>query len=159
MKKSLHETNYSYQFQPRTKSFKINYVFQLSLDYTKGMVWHFELAAALRKLREKGVMVIGSGNLVHNLGIVDWHNINGPIMDWAQSFDEQAKGLLTEGNFEALVHPERLGRQASLAIPTPEHYLPMLYSLGLAHKDEPLRMLYEGIQYGSISMRCFAIGG
>ncbi|MEM6725250.1 MAG: 4,5-DOPA dioxygenase extradiol, partial [Bacteroidota bacterium] len=133
-------------------------VFQLSLDYTKSASYHFELAKALRALRQKGVLVVGSGNLVHNLRILDWQNIEAQPFDWAVEFDALAKTKLDKRDFQALVHYQKLGALAQMAIPTPDHYLPLLYTLGLAEANEPLRYLFEGLQYGSISMRCFRVG-
>jgi 4,5-DOPA dioxygenase extradiol len=132
-------------------------VFQLSIDFTKPPQYHYELAAALKKMREKGVLVVGSGNIVHNLGILDWHNINAKPFDWAIEFDELVKGKLTTNDFKALVNYNQFGKLAQLSIPSNDHYLPMLYTLGLADKNEQVKYLYEGIQYGSISMRCFQI--
>lgn len=103
-------------------------VFQLSIDYTKPPSYHYELAGALAALRQKGVLIIGSGNIVHNLRNLDWHHIDATPFDWAVEFDEV------------------------------DHYLPMLYTLGIATKGERVEQLYEGMQYGSISMRCFKIG-
>jgi 4,5-DOPA dioxygenase extradiol len=132
-------------------------VFQLSIDFTKPPQYHYELAAALRKMREKGVLVVGSGNIVHNLGRLDWQNINAKPFDWAIEFDELVKGKLTTNDFKALVNYNQFGKLAQLSIPSNDHYLPMLYTLGLADKNEQIKYLYEGIQYGSISMRCFQI--
>lgn len=132
-------------------------VFQLSIDFTKPPQYHYELAAALKKMREKGVLVVGSGNIVHNLGRLDWQNINAKPFDWAIEFDELVKGKLTTNDFKALVNYNQFGKLAQLSIPSNDHYLPMLYTLGLADKNEQVKYLYEGIQYGSISMRCFQI--
>ena len=133
-------------------------VFQLSIDYTKGPQYNYELAQALKQLRNKGVLVIGSGNIVHNLRILDWHNIDAKPFDWAAEFDETVKSHLVNNNFNALVNYQQMGRLAQMAIPSNDHYLPMIYTLGLADKGEEVTQLYEGIQYGSISMRCFKIG-
>ncbi len=132
-------------------------VFELSIDYTQAPEYHFQLAHALKKLREKGVLIIGSGNIVHNLRNIDWHNINASYFDWAVEFDELAKSKLDNHDFEALVNYQQFGKLAQMAIPTNDHYLPMLYTLGLADKNEQVRYLFEGLQYGSISMRCFLI--
>jgi len=132
-------------------------VFQLSIDYTQNANYHFKLANALKKMREKGVLIIGSGNIVHNLGNLDWRNIDAKPFDWAVEFDEIVKHKLVEGNFEDLIHYQKFGNLASMAIPTNDHYLPMIYTLGLKDKKERVETLYEGMQYGSISMRCFKI--
>lgn len=133
-------------------------VFQLSMDFTQGPEYHFALAQALKKLREKGLLIIGSGNIVHNLGNLDWQNIDAKPFDWALEFDSIVKNHLDKGDYHSLVNYKQLGKLASLAIPSADHYLPMLYTLGLADANEALTYLYEGMQYGSISMRCFKIG-
>lgn len=133
-------------------------VFQLSIDHTQPADFHYRLAQELRYLRERGVLIIGSGNLVHNLGLLNWSDIQAPTFDWALEFDHLAKARLDAGDHNALVRYEALGRSAQLSIPTPDHYWPMLYVLGLQRPHEPLRHLYEGYQFGSISMRCFQVG-
>ena len=132
-------------------------VFQLSIDYTRGPQYHYELANALKQMRRKGVLIIGSGNIVHNLRILDWHNINAKPFDWAVEFDETVKQHLINQDFKPLVNYQQMGQLAKMAIPSNDHYLPMIYTLGLAEKGEQITPLYEGIQYGSISMRCFEI--
>lgn len=132
-------------------------VFQLSIDFTKPASYHFQLAQSLKKLREKGILILGSGNIVHNLGLVDWGHINSQPVEWAVEFDELVKTKLNEQDFESLINYSKLGRLAQLAIPSDEHYLPMLYILGLAEKNERVKYLFEGIQYGSVSMRCFQV--
>lgn len=132
-------------------------VFELSIDDTQSSSYHFELANALKKMREKGVLIIASGNIVHNLKVIDWNNINAKPLDWAIEFDEMVKSKLNSQDFNALVNYEQLGSIFQLAHPTNEHYLPMLYILGLADKTEELKYLYEGFQFGSASMRCFQI--
>ncbi len=133
-------------------------VFQLSIDYTQSPQKHFEMAQALKKMREKGVLIMGSGNVVHNLGRLDWHNINGKTPDWASEFDTKVKQHLDKGDFQSVVNYRSLGQTASIAVPTEDHYLPLIYTLGLASGNEPVKYLYEGFQYGSISMRCIQIG-
>lgn len=133
-------------------------VFQMSMDYNQGPEYHYALAQALKKLREKGVLIIGSGNIVHNLGNLDWHNIDAKPFDWALEFDQIVKTQLDKGDFQSLVNYRQFGKTALMAVPSTDHYLPLLYTLGLADKDEALTYLFEGMQYGSISMRCFKIG-
>lgn len=130
--------------------------FQLSVDYHKPASYHFELAKQLGYLRNKGVLIIGSGNLVHNLGMVDFANTNGGY-DWAIEFDAKVKELLNKGDFKSLVDYEKLGKSALLSIPTNDHYLPMIYPLGLTLPNENVSYLYEGMEAGSISMRSFVI--
>lgn len=132
-------------------------VFELSIDDSKPTSYHFNLANALKKMREKGVLIIASGNIVHNLKVIDWNNINAKPLDWAIEFDEIVKSKLNNQDFKALLNYEQLGSIFQLAHPTNEHYLPMLYTLGLADKTEIVKYLFEGFQFGSASMRCFQI--
>ena len=132
-------------------------VFELSIDDSQPSSYHFELANTLKKMREKGVLIIASGNIVHNLKVIDWNNINAKPLDWAIEFDEMVKTKLNSQDFKALVNYEQLGSIFQLAHPTNEHYLPMLYTLGLADKTEEIKYLFEGFQFGSASMRCFQI--
>jgi 4,5-DOPA dioxygenase extradiol len=139
-------------------------VFQLSLDYTynewhpKPLQYHYDLAAELFALRERGVLIIGSGNIVHNLGMLDFTDIDAKTFDWAREFDEQVKAKLISGDHGDLIRYTGMGRSALLSVPTLDHYLPMIYALALQKKGEPLTFVHEGFQYGSISMRCFQIG-
>lgn len=132
-------------------------VFELSIDYTQPTTFHFQLAKALKKMRQKGVLIIGSGNIVHNLKVLDWNNIDAKPFDWAVEFDELVKAKLNSQDFQALVNYEQFGKISQMAHPTNDHYLPMLYTLGLADKTEEVKYLFEGFQYGSASMRCFQI--
>lgn len=132
-------------------------VFQMSLDFTKGPAYHYQLAKELDALRNKGLMIVGSGNIVHNLGILDWDHPSGKGYDWAIEFDEKVKSSLLTKNHEPLIHYEKLGKAAQLSVPTNEHYLPMLYIAALQQNKEELKFIYEEMQMGSISMRCFMI--
>ncbi|NJD53297.1 MAG: 4,5-DOPA dioxygenase extradiol [Candidatus Methanoperedens sp.] len=138
-------------------------VFEMSLDYTfnewhpKPVRYHYNLASELAFLREKGVLIIGSGNIVHNLGILDFRNIDSTSFDWAVEFDEKAKSALINMNHEKLIEYQNING-SYLAVPTLDHYLPMIYVLGLQEENDPLKFIYEGFQYGSISMRCFQVG-
>ncbi len=131
--------------------------FQVSIDVHRPPEYHFELARELHPLRERGVLIIGSGNIVHNLGLVDFADDAKPY-DWAIEFDELLKRKLEEGNYSGLIDYRSLGSGAALAVPTNDHYLPMLYTLGAARAGEELRFFHEEIQNASISMRCFQIG-
>ena len=131
-------------------------VFQLSIDYSKPAAYHYELAKQLNYLRNKGVVIIGSGNIVHNLGMVDFNNPNSAY-DWAIEFDSTVKKLLDKGDDDALINYEKLGKSALLSIPTNDHYLPMLYILGLRNKGEQVSYIYESMEMGSLSMRSFVI--
>jgi 4,5-DOPA dioxygenase extradiol len=133
-------------------------VFQLSIDYYKSPRWHYELAQELNALRKKGVMIIGSGNIVHNLGRVNFTDVNAKPEDWASEFDETVKSKILSRDHEALIDYPDLGKSARIAVPTNDHYLPLLYTLGMQEKDEAHSFLYEGFQNGNISMRCVRIG-
>jgi 4,5-DOPA dioxygenase extradiol len=133
-------------------------VFQLSLDFNQGSKYHYDLAKQLQFLRSKGVLIIGSGNIVHNLGMIDWRRKEGGY-DWAIEFDNQVSKNLISRNHDMLVDYYKMGKAATLSIPTNEHYLPMLYAAALQQKSEQLEFIYDEMQMGSISMRCFIIHG
>lgn len=130
-------------------------IVQLSLDQTRPPAEHYRIGRALRPLRERGVLIVGSGNVVHNLGLIDW---SGGVYDWAVEFDATVRDLIALGDHESLVRYERLGRSAALAIPTNEHYLPLLYALGLQEEGEPIGFFAERVLMGSLSMRSLRIG-
>ena len=132
-------------------------VLQLSIDLTQPPARHFELGRELAALRRKGILVIGSGNIVHNLRMIDWHNPMGGF-DWAREAEDLFKNHISSGDFSPLTHPGALGRAAGLAIPTPEHYLPLLYILGLKEEKEPLSFFNEQLVMGSISMTSIQLG-
>ncbi|POY36155.1 4,5-DOPA dioxygenase extradiol [Solitalea longa] len=126
-------------------------VFQLSIDYSKPLSWHYELAKELAFLRSKGVLIMGSGNIVHNLRMVDFQGKGG--YDWAVDFDETAKKLLLENNHQELIQFEKLGKEALLSIPTTEHFIPLIYTMALKNENEQVSFPIEGLDLGSISMR------
>ena len=138
-------------------------VFEMSLDYSfndghpKPIQYHHDLALKLVELRRKGVLIIGSGNLVHNLRMADYNMYAKPY-DWAVEFDQKVRSSLLKGHVEDLINFENMGQSASYAVPTLDHYLPMIYAIALREGNEPLTFTYEGFQNGSISMRCFQIG-
>ncbi len=139
-------------------------VFEMSIDYSpyndwhpKSMEHHYRLAAELAPLREKGVLIMGSGNIVHNLGLIDF-DTNAKPFQWAVKFDEKVKEALLDQNHQLLMQYLELGQEARYAVPTLDHYLPMIYALGLQRKDEELKFIHEGFQNGSVSMRAFQIG-
>ena len=132
-------------------------IVQLSLDTRRPAEFHYALARELAPLRAQGVLVLGSGNMVHNLGMIDFQKPVGEA--WAAAFDETLKQKIREGDHEALVRYQALGPAARLAIPTPEHYLPLLYALALREGGEPVRFFNEKTLMGSISMTSVAIGG
>ncbi len=132
-------------------------VLQLSLDYTKPPQWHYELAQELGKLRQKGVLVVGSGNIVHNLRLLNWQNPD-VAFDWAEEVNNRVKQQIITGDAEPLIKYEQLAKSASMAIPTPEHYLPLLYTLGLRQEQEPVQFYNDKLQLGAISMSSLRVG-
>jgi 4,5-DOPA dioxygenase extradiol len=132
-------------------------VFQMSIDYSKPESYHLELAAYLDFLRSKGVLILASGNIVHNLRLVNWQNPQAGPFDWAQEFDAKVKTELAKGNYKELANYRSWGKFAELSVPTNDHYLPMMYTLGLAKPKDELSFLFEGFEMGSISQRCFMI--
>jgi len=129
-------------------------VIQLSIDYTKSGRYHFELAQKLNSLRHKGILIIGSGNIVHNLGLVDFRNFDKDNYgyDWAIEVKETVNDYLGDGNFQPLIDFEKQSKAFQLAIPTPEHYLPLIYALGLKEKNEELSLFNDKLLAGSLSM-------
>lgn len=130
-------------------------VVEMSLDYTKEGQWHFELAKELAVLRNKGVLIVGSGNMVHNLRTVDFNMAGG--FDWAIEANDKMKKLIADKDFKSLANYTSLGKAVQLAIPTPEHYLPLLYSLGLAGANESISLFNDKAEIGSITMTSLKI--
>jgi 4,5-DOPA dioxygenase extradiol len=128
---------------------------QLSIDYYKPPETHYALGAELRGLRSEGVLILGSGNIVHNLGMIAFED---RAYDWATWFDSTIERLLRARDDEAIVNYSRLGRSARLAVPTPDHYYPLLYALGATGREEPIAFYAERVTLGSISMRALRIG-
>ncbi|WP_460960694.1 4,5-DOPA-extradiol-dioxygenase [Spirosoma litoris] len=135
-------------------------VLQLSIDYTKGPQYHYDLARELYALRKKGVLIIGSGNMVHNLRMVAWDKMDVPNygFDWAKSLNDKFKQLISDGDVKPLINYNMLGREAALAIPTPEHYLPLLYSLGLQGTKDSVSFFNDRAVAGSLTMTSVKIG-
>lgn len=133
-------------------------VLQLSMDVRQPAAFHYDLGKRLTALRDESVLIVGSGNVVHNLRAYAWGQ--GPVeaYDWAIRFETQVRELLLAGHDEPLINYSNLGHDARLAVPTPEHYLPLLYILGLRRAGEPVRFVTEGIEGGSISMLSVQIG-
>ncbi len=132
-------------------------VLQLSIDFTQPPEFHLELGRQLELLRSRGVLVVGSGNLAHNLRRIS-PELKAPVMDWAAEFDLWTKQKLEMRDEKALLHDFQSTLAGQLAVPTPDHYYPMLYALGAGGRDT-LRFTHEEIQNGSISMRSFAMIG
>lgn len=135
-------------------------IVQLSIDYTKPAQVHFELGQKLNELRNKGILIIGSGNIVHNLGLVDFRNFDKDNygFDWAIEARETINKYLLEGNFQPLINYERQSKAVQLAIPSPDHYLPLIYTLGLFQKGENLLLFNDKLVAGSLSMTSLKIG-
>jgi len=132
-------------------------VIQLSLDAVKSPKAHYELAKKLFGLRKEGVLILGSGNIVHNLSIIDWAQYSKKTPPWAFDFDKFVKDGLDSGNDDLLVNYAANNKSAAYAVATNEHYLPMLYACSLRREGETVSYFYEGFQHASISMRCFTI--
>ena len=134
-------------------------VIQLSIDYTKDAKWHFELAKELKSLREKGVLIVGSGNIIHNLYEAAFDRINENFgYDWAIEAREKTNALLQKGDFDTLIHYEKLGKPMQKAAPTPDHYLPLIYTLGLKDENDSLELFNDKLLAGSLSMTSVKIG-
>jgi 4,5-DOPA dioxygenase extradiol len=133
-------------------------VIQLSMDYSRPAAEHFALGAQLRKLRDDGVLIVGSGNCVHNLRAAKWGVPDTEAYDWAVAFDDHVRDRIEGGELQKLADFQSLGNIARLAHPTHEHYLPLLYAAGAAHPGEPVRFFNEGYQLGSIAMRSVVWG-
>lgn len=127
-------------------------VVQLSIDETKPANWHYEFAKKLAPLRDEDVLVIGSGNMVHNLHTYAWGKQDVDAFDWALRFEETARKLMTAGDRMPLVNYESLGKDAMLSAPTPDHYLPLIYVLALKREGEKVSFPVEGFDGGSVSM-------
>ena len=114
--------------------------------------WHYEAGKKLAAFRDDGVLVMGSGNIVHNLGRYVWDELDAPLFDWGQRFEEQVRDALAREDHAALADYPGFGSDALLSVPTPEHYLPLLYVLGASGPAEPVRYPVTGGEGGAISM-------
>jgi 4,5-DOPA dioxygenase extradiol len=134
-------------------------VIQMSIDYNQTPQYHFDLAKELSSLRKKGVLIIGSGNMVHNLGMVAWDKFNVPGygFEWAIEANTLMKKYILNGDYQQLINYKSLGRAFNLAIPTPEHYLPMLYALALKEENEVVTVFNDKAIAGSLTMTSFKI--
>ena len=130
-------------------------VLQLSLDRSKDPAFHYDIGKKLAAMRKEGVLIIGSGNMVHNLGRLVWQDM---AFDWALEFDEMLKKYILSGDHNKIVNYDKLGKTAHLSIPTNEHFLPLLYILALQEKQDEVQFYSEKVTLGSISMRCLRLG-
>jgi 4,5-DOPA dioxygenase extradiol len=134
-------------------------VIQISLDYGKSAASHYELSKELSSLRKKGVLIVGSGNIVHNLRMVAWDHLHDNYAyDWAKSADHTFKKLIQERDHKKLMNYEALGTDVKYAVPTPEHYLPLLYTLGLQSDTDDIRYFNDKAVGGSLTMTSLYIG-
>ena len=135
-------------------------VLQLSIDYNKPPQYHYDLARQLASLRKKGILIIGSGNMVHNLRMVDWNRLNEPNygFDWAIEMNTLFKEKISAGNHPDLINYQNLSKAAALAIPTPDHYYPLLYSLALQDDKDNLSFFNDKLIGGSLNMTSVKIG-
>lgn len=129
-------------------------VIQMSIDYTKPAQYHFELAKELSVLRKKGILIVGSGNIVHNLRMIAWDKLKDGAFafDWATEANEKMKSLILNENFQSLIDYDKQGKAFELAIPTPEHYLPLIYTLALKDKNDTIEFFNDKPVGGSLSM-------
>ncbi len=133
-------------------------ILQLRIDETQPPQFHYEIGKRLSPLREENILILGSGNIVHNLRAYAWGQSGVEPFDWAVRFEKLVRDALLGGNNLQLVEYEKLGRDAILSVPTPDHYLPLLYVIGLRREGEPISFPVEGIDGGSLSMLSVQIG-
>ncbi|MEI8032303.1 MAG: 4,5-DOPA dioxygenase extradiol [Chlorobiaceae bacterium] len=133
-------------------------VVQLSLDETKEPDFHYETARLLQPLRQEGVLIVGSGNIVHNLRAYNWSQEPVSPLDWALRFEGEVRKAILDGRGRELVHYKTMGEDARLAAPSPDHFLPLLYILGLQRAGEPVSFPVEGIEGGALSMLSVRLG-
>jgi 4,5-DOPA dioxygenase extradiol len=140
-------------------------VIEMSLDYSPYNGWNrqslqyfYDLGKQLMSLRDRDILIIGSGNIVHNLRVVDMDNMDAKPYGWAIEFDEKVKTDLLNGNHKDLLDCQNMSHALSLSVPTLDHYLPMIFAIAMQEKDDELSFTYEGFQNRSVSMRCFKIG-
>ena len=135
-------------------------VIQLSIDYGKPPSYHFQLAQELKELRKKGVLIMGSGNMVHNLGMVAWDKINSPGYgyDWALEIDDLFKKKIENRDYNSLINWTGLHKQISLAVPSLDHYLPLIYSVGLSEKEDEILFFNDKAVAGSLTMTSVQFG-
>src|SRR5690606_41057042 len=129
------------------------------LDYNRDASYHYELALELKVLSEKGVLIIGSGNIVHNLRMVAWNQLNESFgFDWALEANERMKNFILNNDHQSLIRFHSQGKAFDLAIPTPEHYLPLLYTLAVKDNKEPVKIFNDKPVAGSLTMTSIKIG-
>lgn len=132
-------------------------VFQMSIDYKRPGAYHLELARKLAALRTEGILIVGSGNIVHNLRMAFSAGLDAPAFPWAREFDQWCKEKLVTGDWDGLVDWTKAGEMGRLSVPTPDHYYPLMYTLGAADAGESLSFVHEEV-VSSMSMRCLRLG-
>ncbi len=132
-------------------------VFEMSIDLNLTMKQHFEIGKRLVYLRDEDVLIIGSGNMVHNLRDINWEGRDAEVFEWAATADETLKKLRRSKDYKSLIDPHALGTEVKHSVPTFDHYIPMMYVLGMQKSSDTLQFTHESIQYGSVSMRSFMI--
>lgn len=133
-------------------------IVQLSIDRTKPPMFHYEIGRRLAPLRDEGILIIGSGNIVHNLHAYAWGQKLDKPYDWATRFEKRVRELLLAEDYDPLISYEDLGKDAMLSVPTPDHYLPLLYVIGCKKRGEKISFPINGIDGGSVSMLAVQIG-
>lgn len=133
-------------------------VVQLSIDETRPAMFHYEMGRELMALREEGIFIIGSGNIVHNLSLYNWKNRNIAPYEWAVRFEKYLREMILAGDDDPLIHYEKFGEDALLSVPIPDHYLPFLYILGLRKQADQVTFPVRGVDGGSVSMLAVQIG-
>jgi 4,5-DOPA dioxygenase extradiol len=134
-------------------------VVQLSIDETQPASFHYDIGQRLAPLREEGILIVGSGNLVHNLHAYAWGQHTAEPYEWVVSFEQRVRDLLLSGDSKPIIgYENKLGKEAMLAVPTPDHYLPLLYVIGARMEAEPVSFPVEGVDGGSISMLAVRLG-
>lgn len=134
-------------------------VVQMSIDYSQDAQYHYELAMQLRSLRQKGVLIVGSGNMVHNLGMVDWKRLNETFgFDWALEASDKMKNCILSGNHKGLIEYRTQGKAFEWSIPTPEHYLPLLYVMAMQEQHEDVKLFNDKAVAGALTMTSVKIG-
>lgn len=129
-----------------------------SVTCTPRPMFHYQMGQKLASLKDDGILIVGSGNIVHNLRAYNWSQTSAEPYDWAARFEQQAQELLLAGDHDPLINYMRLGRDAMLSIPTPDHYLPLLYVIGSQKSSERVSFPVKGIDGGSISMLAVQVG-
>jgi len=133
-------------------------VVQLSINETQPTMFHYEIGNRLMSLRKEGIVIIGSGNIVHNLAAYNWKNKDRPPFDWAMRFEKYVREMLIEGDVTSLINYQNFGDDAMLSVPYPDHYLPFIYILGLRKEMENVSFPVQGVDGGSVSMLAVQIG-